>query len=155
FIKVYRDEVANQIRKVTSVLEDNGIQVSLGDANFADPEDPRYSVILNQSIDSERAQQVIKEYFSYPLRLTKEEGAVLEYGLHRTYKDEIESNAVSKSIEVIRKRIDEFGVSEPEIVSQGSDRIVVQLPGVKDIDRAKALIGKTAKLEFKMVNDEF
>jgi protein-export membrane protein SecD len=45
-------------------------------------------------------------------------------------------------------------VTEPDIVSQGSDRIVVQLPGVKDINRAKDLIGKTAKLEFRFVNDE-
>lgn len=67
---------------------------------------------------------------------------------------EIEDTAISKSIEVIRNRIDEFGVTEPEIVSQGRDRIVVQLPGVKDISRAKDLIGRTAKLEFKFVNDE-
>ena len=58
---------------------------------------------------------------------------------------------LKKSIEVIRNRIDEFGVTGPEIVSLGSDRIVIQLPGVKDIERAKELIGKTAKLEFKMV----
>jgi preprotein translocase subunit SecD len=50
-------------------------------------------------------------------------------------------------------RIDEFGVTEPEIVALGEDRIVVQLPGVKDIERAKDLIGKTAKLEFKLVNE--
>ena len=68
-------------------------------------------------------------------------------------KTNIEEQSVSKSIEVIRNRIDEFGVTEPEIVSQGDDRIIVQLPGVKDIERAKELIGKTAKLEFKMVND--
>ena len=61
---------------------------------------------------------------------------------------------LKKSIEVIRNRIDEFGVTEPEIVSLGSDRIVIQLPGVKDIERAKELIGETAKLEFKMVNNE-
>ena len=45
-------------------------------------------------------------------------------------------------------------LTEPEILSQGKDRIIVQLPGVKDIKRAKELIGKTAKLEFKIVNDE-
>ena len=45
-------------------------------------------------------------------------------------------------------------MTEPEIVSQGKDRIVVALPGVKDIERAKELIGRTAKLEFKLVNDE-
>ena len=61
---------------------------------------------------------------------------------------------MGKSIEVIRNRIDEFGVTEPEIIALGKDRVVVQLPGVKDIERAKSLIGTTAKLEFKLVNDE-
>jgi protein-export membrane protein SecD len=69
-------------------------------------------------------------------------------------KKQIEEQSVGKSIEVIRNRIDEFGVTEPEILAQGNDRIVVQLPGVRDIERAKELIGKTAKLEFKMVNDQ-
>jgi protein-export membrane protein SecD len=55
---------------------------------------------------------------------------------------------------VIRNRIDEFGVAEPQISSQGSDRVVVELPGIKDVDRAKDLIGRTAKLEFKMVDEE-
>ncbi|MCR9206440.1 MAG: protein translocase subunit SecD, partial [Halobacteriovoraceae bacterium] len=77
----------------------------------------------------------------------------LFYGLTKVQKTYIEEQALTKSIEVIRNRIDEFGVTEPEIVSQGTNRIVIQLPGVKDIERAKSLIGKTAKLEFKMVND--
>ena len=78
---------------------------------------------------------------------------LFEYGLANVTKTNIEEQSVTKSIEVIRNRIDEFGVTEPEIISQGNDRIVVQLPGVKDIERAKGLIGKTAKLEFKLVND--
>src|SRR5262249_22793142 len=49
---------------------------------------------------------------------------------------------------------DEFGVTEPIITSQGNDRIVVELPGVKEVDRAKDLIGRTAKLEFKLVADK-
>ncbi len=61
--------------------------------------------------------------------------------------------AVDQSIEAIRNRIDEFGVSEPSILAEGSDRIVVQLPGVKDPQRAKELIGRTAKLEFKLVDE--
>lgn len=61
--------------------------------------------------------------------------------------------AVDQSIEAIRNRIDEFGVSEPSITAEGTDRIVVQLPGVKDPQRAKELIGRTAKLEFKLVDE--
>ncbi len=67
---------------------------------------------------------------------------------------EIKKLAVEQSLETIRNRVDQFGISEPEIVPQGEDRIIVQLPGVKDPSRAKNLIGKTALLEFKLVDDE-
>jgi len=62
--------------------------------------------------------------------------------------------AVDQAIETIRNRIDEFGVSEPIILKQGMDKILIQLPGVDDPDRAIDLIGKTAILEFKLVDDE-
>src|SRR5262245_37619508 len=66
---------------------------------------------------------------------------------------EIRTLAVRQGLETIRNRIDQFGVSEPSIQQQGDNRILVQLPGVQDPERAKALIGKTALLEFKLVDD--
>jgi SecD/SecF fusion protein len=65
----------------------------------------------------------------------------------------IENNAVDQSLEIIRNRIDQFGVAEPVIIRQGEDEIVIQLPGIKDPDRAIKLIGDTAQLEFKVVAD--
>ena len=65
--------------------------------------------------------------------------------------DFIKKNAVNQSLEIIRNRIDQFGVAEPIVLRQGENQIVVQLPGVKDPQRAMALIGQTAQLEFKMV----
>ena len=67
--------------------------------------------------------------------------------------DFIKKNAVVQSLEIIRNRIDQFGVAEPVVLRQGDDQIVVQLPGVKDPQRAMGLIGQTAQLEFKMVAD--
>jgi protein-export membrane protein SecD len=61
-------------------------------------------------------------------------------------------DAVNLTVEIIRKRVDELGVAEPEIQSEGRNRIVVKLPGIKDPARAKDLIGTTALLEFKLVN---
>jgi preprotein translocase subunit SecD len=61
--------------------------------------------------------------------------------------------AVRQGLETIRNRIDQFGVAEPSIQQQGENRILVQLPGVQDPARAKALIGKTALLEFKLVDE--
>ncbi len=60
--------------------------------------------------------------------------------------------AIEQSIEVVRRRVDETGVAEPSIQQQGADRIVVELPGEGDPERIKALLGKTAKLTFHMVD---
>jgi len=61
-------------------------------------------------------------------------------------------DAVDRAIEIIRNRIDQFGVAEPMIAKQGDKWIVIQLPGIKDPKAAKELIGKTALLEFRIVN---
>ncbi len=66
----------------------------------------------------------------------------------------IKEAAISQALETIRNRIDQFGVTEPVIIPQGKDRILVQLPGVTDPQRAISLIGKTAQLEFKLVDEE-
>ena len=154
FNDVYKDEVQNYARKIEFLLKDQGIGATVGELNVSNIEDPRHTVVIDNESDNEKAISLIKEYYPGFLRITKDEGRTLEFALSNTQKTDIEEQSVSKSIEVIRNRIDEFGVNEPEIVSQGNDRIIVQLPGVKDIERAKDLIGQTAKLEFKMVNDE-
>lgn len=65
---------------------------------------------------------------------------------------QIEEFAVRQSLETIRNRVDQFGVTEPHIVPEGDRRIVVQLPGIRDPQRAINLIGKTALLELKAVD---
>lgn len=71
--------------------------------------------------------------------------------------DEIERKkraVVEQSIEIVRRRIDEMGTREPTIQRQGDDRILVQLPGVREPERVKQLLGKTAKLTFRFVDEE-
>lgn len=63
----------------------------------------------------------------------------------------LRDGAVSQAVEIMRNRIDQFGVTEPTLQTQGQDQIVVQLPGIQDPQRAKDLIGRTALLEFKLV----
>ncbi len=67
--------------------------------------------------------------------------------------EHIKKLAAAQALETIRNRIDQFGVSEPDIRRQGERRILIQLPGIKDTQRAKDLIGKTALLEFKLVDE--
>ncbi len=153
FKKVYRDEVKTYARKIEQVLKDQDITMNPGSLDESDAMDPKIELTLAKASDNEAAKKKIKEFFGGNVRITKDNGEKLEIALASIIKKQIEEQSVGKSIEVIRNRIDEFGVTEPEILAQGNDRIVVQLPGVRDIERAKELIGKTAKLEFKMVND--
>jgi preprotein translocase subunit SecD len=63
----------------------------------------------------------------------------------------LRENVREQALKIIRNRIDQFGVAEPTVQTQGSDEIVVQLPGIQDPQRAKELIGRTALLEFKLL----
>ena len=76
---------------------------------------------------------------------------VMEVDLSEIEDEEEAREAVEQTREVIRNRIDQFGVAEPTIQQQGRNRIIVELPGVQDVERAKSLIGKTARLEFKLL----
>ena len=69
----------------------------------------------------------------------------------------INNSALKQSIEIVRRRIDDVGTKEPTILQRGEKRILVELPGLKDPERIKNLLGKTAQLNFRLVsdNDEF
>jgi SecD/SecF fusion protein len=100
-------------------------------------------------------------YFAFPLEKRINLGLDLKGGMHLLLKvdtsrlpDKDKLDACDRALEVIRNRIDAFGVREPSIQKQGIDEIVVQLPGVTDRERAIELIGKTALLEFKLVSND-
>ena len=101
---------------------------------------------------SQEVSTIVKE--NYPNLETVSAGQTLVLGLSNKEKDMIKDSAANQALETIRNRIDQFGVSEPTIHRQGENEIVVQLPGVKDPKRAIDLIGRTAQLEFKLVDDE-
>jgi preprotein translocase subunit SecD len=75
-------------------------------------------------------------------------------GMKERQADYLKRYAVDQALETIRNRVDQFGVTEPDISPQGSDRILIQLPGIKDPQRALRLIGRTALLEFKLVDEQ-
>ena len=85
---------------------------------------------------------------------TTPEGAVTTLTMNETQVRRFKKLAADQALETIRNRVDQFGVTEPDIRPQGEDRILIQLPGVQDPQRAIALIGKTALLEFKMVAED-
>lgn len=91
---------------------------------------------------------------NYPILVPAETGTSLVCKISDKEAQRIKDTAADQALETIRNRIDQFGVAEPTIHRQGENEIVVQLPGVKDPKRAIDLIGKTAQLEFKLVDDD-
>jgi preprotein translocase subunit SecD len=106
--------------------------------------------------DVERVRSVLKGDFPNLVVVnTQTSGGVQQLTL-AVSKEEMRSirdYAVDQSLETIRNRIDQFGVSEPTIQRQGQQDILVQLPGIQDPERAKEIIGKTALLEFKLLDE--
>jgi preprotein translocase subunit SecD len=101
----------------------------------------------------DNARSAVKDnYPNLELITDSEEGLV--YRLSEGEIEDIKDLAVDQALETIRNRVDQFGVAEPAIHRQSNNEIVVQLPGVKDAKRAIELVGKTAILEFKLLDDD-
>ncbi len=95
----------------------------------------------------------IPKYNTFELAHTNNNGIIniffSKYGILN-----INNAALNQSIEIVRKRIDDLGTKEPSILQRGEKRILVELPGIKDPERIKTLLGKTAKLHFRLVSDK-
>ncbi len=109
---------------------------------------------LPNASSADQVREIVTEDFpDITVRVETKEGSFprIFLTLKEEKKDYIKTHAVEQSLEIIRNRIDQFGVAEPVIIRQGDDEIVIQLPGVKDPKRALKLLGDTAQLEFKLV----
>jgi preprotein translocase subunit SecD len=103
----------------------------------------------------ESAQRLIQEQFADLQMTSSPDGA--EFKLMATINPvasrRVQEQAIKQNITTLHNRINELGVAEPVIQQQGTDRIVVQLPGVQDTAKAKDILGRTATLEIRMVDD--
>ena len=86
--------------------------------------------------------------------LASDSGATLKLTYNDAAQQEIQSYALDQNLTTLRNRINELGVAEAVVQSQGSNRIVVELPGVQDTAEAKRVLGRTANLEFRLVSDQ-
>ncbi|MCC7325628.1 MAG: protein translocase subunit SecD [Burkholderiales bacterium] len=117
------------------------------------------SVVMRFKDNAERDKARLAIEKNYPdLQFREAEGAGGELRLIAGLKPEaqkrIQDGAVAQNIQILRNRVNELGVAEPIIQQQGAERVVVQLPGVQDTARAKDILGRTASLEIRMVNDD-
>jgi preprotein translocase subunit SecD len=117
------------------------------------------NVVMRFKDEAERTKARIAIEKTYPDLLVREVDAGggdlrLVAGLKPEAQKRIQDGAVAQNIQILRNRVNELGVAEPIIQQQGAERVVVQLPGVQDTARAKDILGRTASLEIRMVNDE-
>lgn len=101
--------------------------------------------------DTDNAKSIIRSLFAdFAIEVDQTGGVVV--APTPSFIQEKEDSAVTQSIEIVRRRIDEMGTKEPSIQKQGKNRILVQLPGVGDPTEVKNLLGKTAKLTFQLLH---
>lgn len=109
-------------------------------------------ITLQQEADGEAVRTLLDEAFPNFVSQNPA-GTRLVYELRATEEDRVKTSAINQALETLRNRIDEFGVAEPLIQRLGLNQIAIQLPGVKDPQRAKDLIQETALLEFKLLEE--
>lgn len=149
--KAVQNRLNLALQEYTQTLQKEGIPVK-GQENVGPN---RVRIEFPSQTALQTAQKILHQQFPAIAILSSDlqEGREsLELGLDSKQIPEIQESAISQSLEIIRNRIDQFGVTEPLIVREGRDQIVVQLPGIRDPGRAIDLIGKTAQLEFKLVD---
>ena len=117
-----------------------------------------HSVGIRFRDTSERVRAYQEIASAFPDLQLAEAEAGSEYKLVASLKPEaekrIQNGAVQQNITILRNRVNELGVAEPIVQQQGADRVVVQLPGVQDTARAKDILGRTATLEVRMVDED-
>jgi preprotein translocase subunit SecD len=150
--KAVEDTVERLTQELRSELRKNRIRVlELTRANGNE-----ISVRVKGQENITKFEELLNSDFK-DLRLLSQSKAddmlVMRLNLPDKEMDRIKRLAADQALETIRNRIDQFGVSEPDIRNQGEKRILIQLPGIKDTQRAKALIGRTALLEFKLLDE--
>ena len=111
-------------------------------------------VRLRNTADQEAATSAIRDVLPNIQITPSEAGDTLSLSLTEEELEEKRQFALQQNMTILRNRVNELGVAEPTIQQQGADRIVVQLPGVQDTARAKEILGATATLEFRLVDED-
>jgi preprotein translocase subunit SecD len=130
-------------------------KIALKNIEVLDPEHGQMKIEVASAADIDKIKAYLEKMYggtTFNIGATTETTMNLEFG--ELYLRDFKSKLLEQAIAVIRNRVDEFGVAEPSITAQGTDRILVQLPGIKDASNAKDLINRTARLDFMMVSHD-
>ena len=140
--KKYKNDIRNQMRENNIFYNSINVEKNL------------ISLTLKNNTDVDKASKIISETYTDSFDINLEQNT-----LYLTLKEEalkdIGKAAIKQNITTLRNRVNELGVAEPIVQQSGKNRVVVELPGIKDTARAKEIIGATATLEFKMVDEDY
>ena len=150
-----QDKIQDKVIPIKKLLKDNNVKYS----NFKISDKSLFVNIINinkfDSLFYSRKDNLVNPYIdnyrSFELTYKKKSKNELEINFSKFGLLTINNSALKQSIEIIRRRIDDVGTKEPTILQRGEKRILVELPGLKDPERVKALLGKTAQLNFRLV----
>jgi protein-export membrane protein SecD len=112
----------------------------------------KFDLLFNSRKDN-LVNPYIDNYRSFELKYKKISNLHIEISFSKFGLLTINNSALKQSIEIVRRRIDDVGTKEPTILQRGEKRILIELPGLKDPERIKTLLGKTAQLNFRLVNE--
>lgn len=146
---VVAESTQREMRSIETLLLKESVSATLTAPNAKAGE------VLVKTLDATQADKVkavmSRDYGTMFMQLSENSDG-LTYRYLDAYMLDYRNRIIQQAIETIRNRIDEFGVAEPSIAKQGDNRIMVQLPGMANAERAKELINTTAKLDFQMIN---
>ena len=146
-VEINLDRTADGIK---GLLEENDIP----DAVAKRIDQANVQVMVPGEHSEDEIETLISGTYPRLIKRPSDQEGVLIFGISEQEAKRIKEGAVDQALETIRNRVDEFGVAEPLIQTQGLKEIVVQLPGIKDPKRALKLIKSTAQLEFKLLDED-
>ena len=152
-----KEKIQTKVVPIKKLLKDNGIiysEFKISDTllSFKVDDIDKFDLIFF-SKKNNLVNPFIDKYRSFQLDYKKKQNNSIEVYLSKFGLLTINNAALKQSIEIVRRRIDDVGTKEPTILQRGEKRILVELPGLKDPERIKKLLGKTALLNFRLVSD--
>ncbi len=151
------EKIQSKVIPIKKLLKDNGIKfnnfiITEKSLSFNLDDIDKFELIFNSKKDN-IVNPYIEKYRSFELDFKKLNNSKVEISFSKFGMLTINNSALKQSIEIVRRRIDDVGTKEPTILQRGEKRILVELPGLKDPERIKSLLGKTAQLNFRLVTD--
>ena len=156
------EKIQSKVIPIKKLLKDNDInynnfKINNKSLSLSLDNIEKFDLLFN-SRKNNLVNPYLDNYRSYELEYKKVSNKEIEIFFSKFGLLTINNSALKQSIEIVRRRIDDVGTKEPTILQRGEKRILVELPGLKDPERIKALLGKTAQLNFRLVsenNNEF